>query len=63
IALTLASKAHAFLHGRGYVTPQDIKDIAPDIFRHRIIVSYEAEAEGISSEEIIRDVLNTVAVP
>lgn len=63
IALTLAAKAHAFLHGRGYVTPQDIKDIAPDIFRHRIIVSYEAEAEGISSEEIIRDVLNTVAVP
>lgn len=63
IALTLAAKAHAFLQGRGYVTPQDIKDIAPDILRHRIIVSYEAEAEGVSSEDIIRDVLNTVAVP
>lgn len=63
IALTLASKAHAFLQGRGYVTPQDIKDIAPDILRHRIIVSYEAEAEGVGSEDIIRDVLNTVAVP
>ena len=63
IALTLAAKAHAFLQGRGYVTPQDIKDIAPDILRHRIIVSYEAEAEGVGSEDIIKDVLNTVAVP
>lgn len=63
IALAVAAKAHAFLQARGYVTPQDIKDIAPDILRHRIIVSYEAEAEGVSSEDIIKDVLDTVAVP
>ena len=63
IALTLAAKAHAFLEGRGYVVPQDIKDIAPDVLRHRIIVTYEAEAEGISSEDIVAKVLNKVAVP
>ena len=63
IALTLAAKAHAFLEGRGYVVPQDIKDIAPDVLRHRIIVTYEAEAEGVSSEEIVEKVLSRVAVP
>ncbi len=63
IALALASKAHAFLQGRGYVVPQDIKDIAQDVLRHRIIVSYEAEAEGVSSEDIIAKILNKVAVP
>ena len=45
--LTLAAKAHAFLHGRGYVTPQDVKSIGPDVLRHRVIVTYEAEAEEI----------------
>ena len=63
IALTLAAKAHAFIEGRGYVVPQDIKDIALDVLRHRIIVTYEAEAEGISSEDIVEKVLNKVAVP
>lgn len=63
IALTLASKAHAFLQGRGYVVPQDIKDMALDVLRHRIIVSYEAEAEGISSEDIVERTLNKIAVP
>ncbi len=63
IALTLAAKAHAFLAGRGYVVPQDIKDLALDVLRHRIIVTYEAEAEGISSEDIVGKVLNKVAVP
>ncbi len=63
IALTLAAKAHAFLAGRGYVVPQDIKDLALDVLRHRIIVSYEAEAEGVSSEDIVCKVLNKVAVP
>ena len=63
IALTLAAKAHAFLEGRGYVVPQDIKDIAPDVLRHRIIVTYEAEAEGVSSEDIVEKVLSRVAVP
>ena len=63
IALTLASKAHAFLEGRGYVVPQDVKDVALDVLRHRIIVSYEAEAENISSENIVESVLGKVAVP
>jgi MoxR-like ATPase len=45
ICLGLASRAHAFLNGRGYVTPQDVKSLAPDVLRHRIILSYEAEAE------------------
>ncbi len=63
IALTLASKAHAFLEGRGYVVPQDIKDMALDVMRHRVIVSYEAEAEGINSEDVVTKVLNKIAVP
>ncbi len=63
IALTLAAKARAFLQSRGYVVPQDIKDIAFDVLRHRIIVSYEAEAENITSETIIESVLNKIAVP
>ncbi|MFZ5807271.1 MAG: AAA family ATPase [Verrucomicrobiota bacterium] len=63
IYLTLAGKAVAFLQGRGYVTPQDIKSIAHDVLRHRILVSYEAEAEGISSENIIQKILDTIPVP
>ena len=50
IYLALAARAHAFLNGRGYVTPQDVKSIGTDVLRHRIIVSYEAEAEAITSE-------------
>ena len=63
IARALAAKARAFLEGRGYVVPQDVKDISPDVLRHRIIVSYEAEAESISSEDIVESVLGKVAVP
>ena len=63
ISLTLAAKAWAFLKGRGYVTPQDIKDIGMDVLRHRVIVTYEAEAEELSSEEIIRKIFDTVPVP
>jgi len=63
IYLTLAAKAYAFINARGYVTPQDIKDIAPDIFRHRILPSYEAEAEGKTSDDIIKRVLDVVKVP
>ena len=59
----MAARAHAFLQGRGYVTPQDVKSIAPDVLRHRVIVSYEAEAEDITSEIIIRQVLDNVQVP
>ena len=63
IYLTVASRAHAFLQGRGYVTPQDVKSIAPDILRHRIIISYEAEAEELTSDDIVTKVLNELPVP
>jgi MoxR-like ATPase len=63
IALTLAARAGAFLNGRGYVTPQDIKSFALDVLRHRVAVSYEAEAENITSENIIAKVLETLPVP
>jgi MoxR-like ATPase len=63
IFLALASKAHALLDGRGYVTPQDVKSIAWDVLRHRVVVTYEAEAEETTSEDIIRQVLDAVEVP
>jgi len=61
--LTLAAKAHAFLQGRGYVTPQDVKSIGPDVLRHRVIVTYEAEAEEIDSDEVVRRIFDGVPVP
>ena len=63
IMLTQAARARAFLEGRGYVTPHDIKSVAMDVLRHRVITTYEAEAEGITSEHVIRKVLDTVPVP
>ncbi len=63
INLTLAAKAVAFLRGRGYVVPQDVKDLAHDVLRHRILLSYEAEAEEITSEQIITAILERVPVP
>lgn len=63
IALTLAAKAWAFLAGRGYVTPQDVKSIAPDILRHRMILTYEAEAEEWTTESVLQQVLETIPVP
>ncbi|MBV6511464.1 MAG: hypothetical protein FMNOHCHN_00944 [Ignavibacteriaceae bacterium] len=63
ISLAQASKAHAFIRRRGYVIPEDIRSIAYDVMRHRIGVTYEAEAEEITSENIIQDILNTVEVP
>ncbi len=63
LALTMAARAWAFLNGRGYVTPQDIKTFALDVLRHRVAVSYEAEAENISPEVIITKVLETLPVP
>ncbi len=63
LALTIGARAHAFLQGRGYVTPQDVKSIAPDILRHRIIVSYEAEAEELTSDNIIEKLLSEIPVP
>ena len=63
IGLTLAARAHAFLQGRGYVTPQDVKDLAYDVLRHRIAVTYEAEAENITSENIVAGILEGLPVP
>jgi MoxR-like ATPase len=63
VFLTLAAKAHAFIRGRGYVTPEDVKSIAFDVLRHRIILSYEAEAEDVTPEQIIQRVLDTIEVP
>jgi len=63
ISLTLAARAAAFLAGRGYVTPQDVKALAPDVMRHRVTVSYEAEAENITSDDLIRKILDKMPVP
>lgn len=63
IALTLASKAYAFLKGRGYVTPQDVKSIGMDVLRHRVAVTYEAEAEEKTSESIIQKIFDELPVP
>jgi len=63
IYLIMAARAHAFLRGRGFVTPEDIKQIAPDILRHRIVISYEAEAEEITSADIVQRILDHTEVP
>ncbi len=63
IYLTLAAKAWALLQGRDYVIPEDVKSIGPDVLRHRIILTYEAEAQTVSSDAIIKQVLNAVPVP
>jgi MoxR-like ATPase len=63
IALTLASKAYAFLKGRGYVTPQDVKSIGMDVLRHRVAITYEAEAEDKTSETIIQKIFDELPVP
>ncbi|MBT3221152.1 MAG: MoxR family ATPase [Proteobacteria bacterium] len=63
IYLNQAAKVRAFLAGRGYVTPQDVKDIGPDVLRHRVIVSYEAEARDMTSDDVVQEVFNTVDVP
>ncbi len=63
IALMKAAKAHAFLKGRTYVTPHDIQSMAQSVLRHRVAISYEAEAEGMSSEDIIQKIMDTLLVP
>ena len=63
IALTLAAKAYAFLKGRGYVTPQDVKSIGMDVLRHRVAITYEAEAEEKSSETVIQKIFDELPVP
>lgn len=63
IGLAQASKAHAFIQGRAYVTPEDIKGVAMEVMRHRVVLSYEAEAEEISAEAIVQKILDSVEVP
>ena len=63
INLTVASKAVAFLQGRGYVTPQDVKSLALDVLRHRVTISYEAEAENMTSETVVQRIIDTIPVP
>jgi MoxR-like ATPase len=63
INLVLAARAHAFVNGRGFVTPDDIKAVAPDVLRHRVIVSYEAEAENVTSADIVQRILDYAEVP
>lgn len=61
--LNIAARANAMLHGRGYATPQDVKEVAYDVLRHRLILTYEAEAEELTSEDIIEKILNEIPVP
>ena len=63
IYLTEAAKSHAFISGRGFVTPEDVKAVGIDVLRHRVIPTYEAEAEGIGSEEIVRRIFSQIEVP
>jgi MoxR-like ATPase len=63
IALDRCSRAHAWLAGREYVSPEDVQIVAPDVLRHRVLLSFEAEAAGISSDDVIDELLKRVAVP
>ncbi|MBA3656844.1 MAG: AAA family ATPase [Gemmatimonadaceae bacterium] len=63
LSLAQASRAHAFLRGRGYVSPDDVKAIAPDVLRHRVLRTYEAEAEEVSSDQIVGRVLDAIPAP
>jgi MoxR-like ATPase len=63
ISLAMAAKAYAFIQRRGYVIPEDVRAICKDVLRHRIGLTYEAEAENITTEDIINEILNTVEVP
>ncbi len=63
IYLAVASKAYAFLKGRGYVTPQDVKSIGMDVLRHRVIITYEAEAEEMTAEKVIQNIFDNIEVP
>ena len=63
LALAHVAKGHAFLEGRAYVIPEDVKAIAPDVLRHRLVLSYEAAAEGVNADRIIEQILGAVAVP
>jgi MoxR-like ATPase len=63
ISLAMASKAYAFIQRRGYVIPEDVRAVCPDVLRHRIGLTYEAEAENVTSQNIINEILNHVEIP
>jgi len=63
MALIIAGRAHAFLRGRGFVSPEDIKAVGHDVMRHRLILSFEAEAESVTSDELVQRVFDAVEVP
>ena len=63
LALLAAARAHAFLQGRGYVIPEDVKSVAPDVLRHRVLLTYEAEAENVTSDQVVARILERVEVP
>jgi MoxR-like ATPase len=63
IALAQSARAHAFLRGRTYVTPDDVKAMAPDVLRHRVLTTYEAEAEDVSSDDIVKRILGAIESP
>jgi len=63
LSLLSTARAHAFLQGRGYVVPEDVKDVAPDVLRHRVLLSYEAEAENVTSDQVVAKILERVEVP
>ena len=63
VEAALAAKGAAFLEGRAYVIPQDVKNLAPDVLRHRLILSYEAEAEGLDADSVIERILNELRTP
>ena len=63
IFLAQAAKAYAFLNGRGYVTPEDIKTIGPDVLRHRVLLSYEAEAQNVTADQVVKQIFDAVDVP
>jgi len=63
LALTVAARVYAMVRRRGYVTPEDIKAVAPDVLRHRLILSYEAEAENLTSDDLIRMIFDQIEVP
>ena len=63
INLALAARARAFMEHRGYVVPEDVRAIAPDVLRHRIGLTYEAEADDVKADDLVREILNKVEVP
>jgi len=63
MALDRCARAYAWLHDRDFVTPEDIQTIAPDVLRHRIILSFEAEAEGVTTDQCVEELIKRIAVP